>query len=49
MFQEIGMPADFVNEMAEMFHCMEIGEDLCKDFKDWCQNNIAEIAGKHHS
>ena len=49
MFQDIGMPPDFVNKMARMFQDMKISEDLCQDFRDQHQNDKEGIAGKCHT
>ena len=34
MFQDVGMPADYINKLARMFQDIKLSEDLNQDFKD---------------
>ena len=48
LFQEIGMPAEYVNKLARMFQDMQVSEDLNTEFKELTKNNSESLpsAGK---
>lgn len=45
-FQEVGMPADYVNKLARMFQDIKVSDDLNQEFKDAHRNNNEGIAGE---
>ena len=45
VWQEVGMPADFVNKLARMFQDIKVSEDLNGEFKEQHRNNNEGIAG----
>ena len=45
VYQEVGMPADYVNKLARMFQDIKVSEDLNQEFKDAHRNNNEYIAG----
>ena len=47
LYQDIGMPADFINKLARMFQDIKVSEDLCQDFKEAHRNNNEGIAGMY--
>ena len=44
-FQDVGMPADFVNKLQRMFQDIKVSEDLNYEFKDNQKNNNEGIGG----
>ena len=44
-FQDVGMPADFVNKLQRMFQDIKVSEDLNHEFKDTSRNNNEGIGG----
>ena len=44
LFQEVGMPADYVNRLARMFQDIKVSEDLNSEFKEATRNNNEGIA-----
>jgi len=45
-YQEVGMPADYVNKLARMFQDIKVGDDLNQGFKEAHRNNNEGLAGK---
>ena len=43
-FQEVGMPADYLNRLARMFQDIKVSEDLNNEFKENTRNNNECIA-----
>lgn len=45
MFQEVGMPADYVNKLARMFQDIKVSEDLNQVFKEMHKHNKLALPG----
>ncbi len=46
MFQEVGMPADYVNKLARMFQDIKVSEDLNQVFKEMHKHNKLTLPGE---
>lgn len=45
-WQEVGMPADYVNKLARMFQDIKVSEDLNQSFKEMHKHNKLALPGK---
>lgn len=45
-WQEVGMPADYVNKLARMFQDIKVSEDLNQSFKEMHKHNKLALPGE---